>query len=126
MKKIIALTALVILSASTFVFAAAGDLATNTVSNAAAAIYGGVDSSGAQAATSPLFKLSTGVSTAINFDAQGVGYAIFAKHVKGTKIFGTAYDSTSISFFTEPAGLMTTTNIGSVTAVPTASGWTTM
>ncbi|GAM11519.1 hypothetical protein OR1_03835 [Geobacter sp. OR-1] len=122
MKKIIALTALIVISASSY--AAAGALATNTVSNAGTAIYGGADATGAGAASSPLFKLSTGVSTIINFDAAGVGYAVFTKHVKGTKVFGTAYDSTAISYFTEAPGTLTTTNTGSATAVP--SGWTSM
>ncbi len=127
MKKILALTALMVMSASTYASAAA--LATNTVSGAGVAIYGGADATAAAAASaagkSPLFKLSTGVSTVINFDAAGVGYAIFTKHVKGTKVYATAYDSTAISYFTELPGILTTTNTGSATAVPT-TGWTSM
>ena len=124
MKKIIALTALIIVSVSTYASAAA--IATNTVSAAGLAYYGStVDAAGAAAATGPLFKLSTGVSGVINFDSAGVGYAIFTKHVKGTKVFGTAYDSTAISYTTVVPGILTTTNTGSATATPT-TGWTTM
>ena len=128
MKKIVALAAIMVATFSTY--AAAGALATNTVSGAGVAVYGGADSTAAAASSlagkSPLFKLSTGDSILINFDAAGVGYALFTKHLKGTKVFATAYDSTAISTFVEVPGVLTTTNTGAVTAVPTASGWTTM
>lgn len=125
MKRIIAFTALMVISASTYAAAAAGALATATVSDAGTGIYGGADATAASASTTPLFKLSTGSSVVINFDDAGVGYAVFTKHLKGTKVFGTAYDSTAISFFTELPGVLTTTNTGTDTAVPT-TGWTTM
>lgn len=123
MKKILALTVLMIITASTYASAAA--IATNTVSAAGLAFYGGLNADSAAASTSPLFKLSTGDSALINFDAAGVGYAVFTKHVKGTKVFGTAYDSTAISYTVVLPGVLTSTNTGSVTAVPT-TGWTTM
>jgi len=126
MKKIIALTALLVIVGSTSAFAAATPLGNNGISPAAATVYGGVVTGSAATSTTPMFKLSTGVSVQINFDTTGIGYAIFTKHVKGTKIFGTAYDSTAISFFTEVPGVLTTTNTGTATAVPTTSGWTTM
>jgi len=122
MKKIIALTALLVISVSTY--ASAAGLATNTVSPAGATVYGGVASGSAASSTSPLFKLSTGVSALINFDTAGIGYALFTKHIKGTKVYGSAYDSTAISYLVVVPGVLTTTNTGSATAIP--SGWTTM
>jgi hypothetical protein len=122
MKKIITLSALIIIFASNY--AAATTLASNAVSDAGVAVYGGSTAAIALASTSPLFKLSTGVSAVLNADGAGIGYAIFTKHVKGTKVYGTAYDSTAISFTTVLPGIITTTTTGSATAVP--SGWTTM
>lgn len=124
MKKIIALTALMIMSASTFAVAANTDYTRGDVSNAGVAMYGGETDTIAQGSTSPLFKLSTGVSVVINADDAGVGYALFTKHLKGTKIFATAYDSTAISFLTEIPKVLDATTTESNTAVPT--GWTTM
>lgn len=125
MKKIIAISLLMVTLTSSFSFA--GALASNTVSTAGIGIYGsGVDAAAAAASTSPLFKLSTGVSVVVNFDAAGIGYAIFTKHLKGTKIFATAYDSTAIKYFVELPGVLSTTNIGSATAVPAAATWVTM
>ncbi|MCE1226598.1 MAG: hypothetical protein LWW87_08960 [Geobacteraceae bacterium] len=104
MKKIIFL-ALVILAYSSVSFAAA--LATNTLpGNAGLAIYGGTTAAEATNATNPLARMSTGVWGVVNFTAAAnlsSSYAIFTKHTKGSKIFGTANDSTNVYWKASPA-----------------------
>ncbi len=61
------------------------------------ALYGGVDSTTASSPTAnPLVRMSTGVQGCVNFPAAHNEYAIFTKHVSGSKYFGTANDSTNI------------------------------
>jgi hypothetical protein len=104
MKKTIVLT-LVALSFGTSAFAAA--LATNTLPSAAGiGIYGGTTAAEAAAASNPLAKMSTGVWGVVNFTAAAnlsSSYALFTKHTKGSKIFGTANDSTNIYWKASPA-----------------------
>ena len=104
MKKILAF-GLVALSFSTSAFATA--LNTNTLpGNAGVAIYGGTIDTEAQNATNPLVRLSTGVWGVVNFTAsanKSTSYAIATKHEKGSKIFGTANDSTNIYWKASPA-----------------------
>ncbi len=104
MKKIITLT-LVVLSFSSSAFA--GALSShNLTPSAGAAIYGGTTSAEATNASHPLVRFSTGVWGVVNFTAANnlsSSYAIFAKHYKGSKIFGTANDSTNIYWKAEPA-----------------------
>lgn len=122
MKKILIVTAVVLSFAST-ALAAPTALATNTVSNAGVSLYGAADATAVTSATSVMAKLSTGVKIVANYTTAG--YGIFTKHLKGSKVFGTAFDSSAISWTTATAGTdITTTNSGSATAVP--SGWTTM
>jgi hypothetical protein len=123
MKKIIALT-IVIMSFAGSAFAAAGP-ASGALSTAGAAIYGGSSAAVALAATSPLGKLSSGVTAIINFDSTS--YAIGTKHVKGSKVFGTAADSTNMYFKASPAALITTTEVGTGSSNSNfSSGWTSM
>jgi hypothetical protein len=121
MKKIIALTALMIVACSGSAFAAA--LTSGSVSNAAQVIRGGSDATAAAASTNPLGRLSTGVRLGANY--QTTCYALITKHDKGSKKIGTAHDSTAIFFVQEPAGALA--------AAPTAcgnsafaTGWTSM
>lgn len=104
MKKIIILT-LVALSFSSSAFAAT--LASHTItSQAGQAVYGGTTQTEAQNATNPLVRFSTGVYGVVNFTAANnlsSSYALFAKHYKGSKIFGTANDSTNIYWRAEAA-----------------------
>jgi hypothetical protein len=104
MKKIITL-ALVALSFSSSAFAAA--LATHTVTTAAGqGVYGGTTATEATNASNPLVRFSTGVYGVVNFTATNnlsSSYALFAKHYKGSKIFGTANDSTNIYWKAEAA-----------------------
>lgn len=125
MKKNIAI-AVIIMSLTSSAYAAntAGPTSGN-LTNAGAAIYGGLTQDIANAATSPMGKLSSGVTAILNFDATS--YAITTKHIKGSKIFGTAADSTNMYFKASPAALITKTEAGSDSANSNfASGWTSM
>lgn len=104
MKKLLVLT-LILLSFSSSAFAAA--LASHTLpSDAGLGIYGGTTAAEAAAATNPLVRFSTGVWGIVNFAAANnlsTSYAIFTKHYKGSKIFGTANDSTNVYWKAEAA-----------------------
>ena len=107
MKKTFALT-LIALSIGTSAFAGVV-VSSNTlpaVATAGYAVYGGTTAAEAAAATNPLVRLSTGVWGVVNFVAANnlsASYAIFTKHYKGSKIFGTANDSTNIYWKASPA-----------------------
>ena len=104
MKKILAISLLLISVAGSA--SAASNLATNTVTEAAGlSVFGGVDTTAAQAATTPLIKFSTGVYGLVNFvAATHDAYAIATKHQSGSKVFGTANDSTAIYWRQVPSG----------------------
>lgn len=114
MKKILALS-LIALSVTSM--AHAGALATHTVSAANAKIFGGTTAADAAASTSSLIRLSTGVSAAVNFTKDTAtnltpSYAIFTKHYKGSKVFGTANDSTNVYWKASPAAVLTADELG--------------
>lgn len=125
MKKILALTALSMLFAAP-AFAAA--LATHVPTDAGLGIYGGRTAAEATAATNPIVKLSTGVRGIINFDtANPISYAISTKHDKGSKIFGTGNDSTSIWWKASPAGALVAADVGAASDNDNfegVAGWT--
>lgn len=114
MKKVLALTLLSLSFASSYAFAGQGTAGTvitnNTVTAAAVSIYGGNTQQNATDAKSPLIKLSSKVSAVVNWEqvnkAQGLStsYAIGTKHIDGSKIFGTASDSTTIFFKQNASG----------------------
>jgi hypothetical protein len=122
MKKMIALTALMVIAVCQSASAAA--LGTGTITTAAGqVIRGGADATAAAAATNPMGKMSTGVYLGVAYSTTG--YAIITKHQTGSKKVGTANDSTAIYFISEPAGVLTTApSDASVTAF--ATGWTSM
>ena len=128
MKKILALT-LIALSFSSSAFAAA--LTTHTLTpNAGMAIRGGTTATEASNAANPLVRLSTGVYAVVNFVAAAnlsTSYAIFTKHYKGSKIFGTANDSTNIYWRAEPsiAAPGPYINIGNIPTANDNSGFAT-
>jgi hypothetical protein len=104
MKKIIVCSLLLSLFAAT---AQAGTaLTSGQVTPAGVSVYGGVNAAAAAAAPSPLIKFSTGVSGLVNF-ANNTGYMLMTKHVSGSKIFGTANDSTSIFWTQAGTGILT-------------------
>jgi hypothetical protein len=125
MKKVLALTVMIIsISGSAF----ATELASNGVSAPGVGIYGGTSATTAASATSPLGKLSSGVSCVVNYDATaGTSYVLATKHVKGSKINATAADSTNMYFKASPQGLITADEVGTGSANSNfASGWTSM
>lgn len=91
MKKIIALSLLVLLAAGS---AYAGDLASGGISDDGMGLYGGVDTTAANAAPSPLVKFSSKVNGRPMFTTSA--YTLATKHQTGNKVFGTANDATQI------------------------------
>jgi hypothetical protein len=117
MKKILLVTALLVaISSSAF----ATGLGSGTVSAEGATIYGSTT------APTPIAKLSTGVAGGVTYNTAA--YAIYTKHTKGSKVFGTAADSTSIYWKASANGILATTDFdttNSLNATAFASGWTT-
>lgn len=120
MKKIIVMTVVLLLSVSS-VFAA--ELASNTPTSAGVAIYGGDSAANALAAVNPLVRLSTGVSAISVYDANGGAYALGTKHLKGSKIFATANDSTKLYWKTGTANqILAAGDIGTTSSDSGVSG----
>lgn len=120
MRKYVILTSLVLSFAGS---AFAAPLATNTCTAAAGGIgiFGGSTAANALAATGPLIRLSNKVVGLVNFDTAGQGgsglsqgYAIFAKHAGGSKLFGTGYDTTNMYYKLVPALPLVDTGVASV------------
>lgn len=129
MKKIFILTALLLsFAASSF----AADLATHTPTTAGGlSIFGGNSAAAALAASTPLVKFSTGVRGLVNFTASAgasTGYVIATKHSTGSKVFGTANDSTAIYWRQSPAADLAAADVISGTTTATVfgsqTGWT--
>jgi hypothetical protein len=114
MKKTLLMTAL-LLAASTSAFAVTS-LTNGGVAGSGATIYGSAT------ATNPVVKLSTGVFGSVAYNTSA--YSIYTKHSKGSKIFGTANDSTSIYWKAVAAGDLATqgTTSGNIAF---DSSWTT-
>ncbi len=135
MKKILALT-IILISFGGSAFAAG--YTPGQVTNSGAALYGGDSDTHAQGATNPLVRLSTNVSALLNIpDPAGTppkvaSYVLVTKHYSGSKLFGTASDSTNIYFLQGESGKVLTatmagpagTNKTNDTAFPVGSGWT--
>jgi hypothetical protein len=122
MKKSLIVTTLLLAFASS-AFAAGTDMASGSLAGEGAAIYGGSDTTVAAAATTPIVKLSTGVNGVAYYNT--VAYAISTKHSKGSKVFGTANDSTSIFWKASPAAAMLAADGGSTSGNANFNGWTT-
>lgn len=138
MKKIFALTLILLSFAGS---ASAAALGANTVSNSGAAIYGGDSAANALAAVNPLVRMSTNVSGVVNIPSPSgtppkVGsYVIVTKHFNGSKLFGTASDSTNIYYRQSTSGYVLTNGAGGAVTdsgtgtndaanFPIGSGWT--
>lgn len=127
MKKTIVLT-LLILSFAGSAFAA------QFVSLISASIKGGADAATAAAATNALVRLSTNVIGVVNYTPDAAtktapGYSIVTKHTSGSKMFGTANDSTNIYWKNLAAGTPLTGALagstdGSGNFTVAGSGWT--
>lgn len=108
MKKALFVAALMLAISAASVMADNGsaDLTTGTASNAGATVFGGSTSTIAKNQTNPLVKFSTGVKGLANYNTGG--YSVFTKHGNGSKVFGTANDSTSIYWLASTADLSST------------------
>lgn len=95
MKKILVITAILALVASSCIAAdiASGTTGTMSLANSTGLQLHG-DPTTATNATSLIGKASTGVSVAWSTDVNG--YAIMTQHKSGTKAYGSSYDSTAI------------------------------
>ncbi len=93
MKKILILTAVLVLSA-TFSFAAGGSGATGDIDFSATGqeLTGDLDT--ATEDTALIGRCSTGVDVGWSTDENG--YALMTQHKSGTKAYGTSYDSTAL------------------------------
>jgi hypothetical protein len=109
MKKII-IAGLLVVFASTSAFAAASGGISATFDNAGKSVVGGNDA--AVTTPKPIGKLSTGVDLA--FITNTTGYAYVTVHKNGVKAFGSAHDSTAITY-------KTVTKLSAFTA-PTTAG----
>jgi hypothetical protein len=123
MKKVLAFAALSMLLANS---AFAAELATNTPTQPAVAVYGGVVGAAATAPT-PLIKFSTGVRGIVEF-ADNTAYLIGTKHDTGSKMFGTNNAVTNI-YWKQPAttGALTADMFGITSAASSnfvGNGWT--
>lgn len=113
MKKIAILTALLMMAA---VSAHAAD-ATSSVSfdNAGKTIVSSSDSKN-------IGKLSASVGLA--YVGSASAYAVATQHQKGTKVFGTSFDSTAI--YSKDTTTGTAGTVGSVSDSSAFAGWTAM
>lgn len=93
MKKILILTAVLVLSA-TFSFAAGGTSATGDIDFSATGQDLTGDPATATADTALIGRCSTGVDVGWSTDVNG--YALMTQHKSGTKAYGTSYDSTAL------------------------------
>jgi hypothetical protein len=75
-------------------------------------------------ASTTIAKLSKGV--VIGSQYTGTGYAIDTYHLQGTKLYGTAYDSTAIYFKDVGANATVVAPTSSVTSEAFGTGWTSM
>jgi hypothetical protein len=126
MKKILALVSLALLASASSVFAAPATIASGAVSAAAGqVIRGGADAALADA-SAPLGKMSTGVKVGSAYSSAG--FAVMTKHLKGSKIFGTAHDSTAIFWQPKAADVdLVAGDVGSTVGNSAfATGWTSM
>ncbi len=127
MKKIVIITVLALVVASSAFGATTQAIDLATAGKQGATLYGA--KSGTATTASPLIgKSSTGVGVGFFLNATGTGYAILTQHKNGTKEFGSSYDSTSV--YSCPVVTVGTAVLGTPTAITTADfiagTWTSM
>lgn len=104
MKKTILLSLLML----TFVGSAyAADLASGEISADGLGLYGGVDTTTANAAPNPLVRFSSKVNGRPMFNTTQ--YTLATKHQTGNKVFGTSHDATQIYWKQTTAGKLDAT-----------------
>ena len=98
MKKMIIIVALSLFAASSAFAGGAATIAMDanlaTGTNNGLSIWASTAAGGATSGTGLISKTSTGVAVAMS--TATTGYAVVTQHKKGTKAFGTSFDSTSI------------------------------
>lgn len=121
MKKI--LTAVLFVSlAATSSFAASAASSDSVLLDAGKGIFG--DKTTATNTTAKIGKLSTGVHFAWN--TATAGYAIKTQHKSGVKVFGTAYDSTAITWAVASKDTVITAPTSNGVNAVLALGWSVM
>lgn len=130
MKKILVLTAILVLAAtSSFAGGASGATGDIDFATTGKSLHADVTGGTASASTSLIGKCSTGVDVAWN--TSTTGYALMTQHLQGTKAYGSSYDSTALYQTTSTSVDPGTAayNGGALTAVDTTdfvTGWKAM
>ena len=134
MKKTLCLTLLLVsIAGSAFAVTRTQITATGVVPAANAttplytALYAGTDQNSCNAAVNATIRFSTNVDG--NADYGTTGYSIFTKHFSGSKVFGTANDSTNVYWKASPSKVHITTTecgttIGDTNFNNANNGWT--
>jgi hypothetical protein len=118
MKKLIMVTAISLLSASS---AFAGNSITISLTNTGLSVWGSKTT--AVSGTGLIGKTSTGVG--VGMFTASTGYAAITQHKNGTKAYGSSMDSTAIYSIDVTAGTATTGPSTADSALFTGS-WTSM
>lgn len=121
MKKIIFTSLLLIVSAATS-FAASATSAASVIGDAGKGVFG--DKTTATNATAKIGKLSTGVHLAWN--TTTASYAIMTQHKSGVRKFGTASDSTAITWVTATKDTIVDAPASPNVLAVLAEGWSVM
>jgi hypothetical protein len=122
MKKIAALIAMFGILASGTAFAGPLTTGQTVTTGGGETIYGGASAAAAALATAPILgRLSKGVHVGVAF--TNAAYALTTKHLTGTKMYGTSFDSTAI--FSQDAAAIAAPSANNSTAFPNTS-WTAM
>lgn len=118
-KAMILLMVLTFCLMSSNVFAAAAALATG-----GATTTGGGELAASTPATQSIARLSNNVNIGVQY--ASTGYALSTLHASGTKIYGTAYDSTALYFQDVGVGGTLTAPSSSLSSEAFGTGWTKM
>jgi hypothetical protein len=95
MKKIIIITSMLILVASSsFAAISSGNTGDMSMDSVGLTLYGASTGVTASSSTAQIGKTSTGVS--VGWATNVNGYALVTQHKSGTKAYGSSYDSTAL------------------------------
>ena len=83
----------------------AADLTSGSVSTDGMGLYGGVDTTAANAAPNALVRFSSKVNGLPTFNTGA--YTLATKHQTGNKVFGTSHDATQIYWKQTTSGILT-------------------
>jgi hypothetical protein len=119
MKKIIVITSILLLTAtSSFAAIASGATGDMSFNSTGLALHAAGSGGTATTSTALIGKTSTGVS--VGWTTNVNGYALVTQHKSGTKAYGSSYDSTAI-YQTVTDGTPGTVILAKPTATDTAS-----